>query len=611
MDLPSDIGYMTINLDAIIALADSSDSGSEPDAMQALGTVTLTPTVTSPIWDYADECVILLSTITCQLTASGLQTLDGQPVNIVAPNQSALADQSWMWTLTAKPAKSQSWVPFTTTFTGKPGDEANIGNPALSNVAVPASMRPVILLSTQDASLVPKTAQDGDMWVAADSGEIGSVQITGGTVTLEPLGSIKGASGDVTPAAQAALAGAESAQAAAALSASQAQTFAATTQTLQDSAVSALVGTVPSATNTALMGRFVGRTIHHDFRPMADTAALSGVASDTGQVFYRPSSRPEWQVVSGRAVPIRPSSGTTYAYLGLDAELPLSGIGAQAMVHADDLGGGAGGNGFVLLLADTHYTNGAQKMRAHLNMGYGNGTIGTWSLTVNLTGSAFVGVASGHWAVRPVGEVFTVGVTLHADTATIMLPDGQVASVTDSRLTEVSATAAVWESVDNTTDSTGALTSFVDVWAVTDQAERAAGPFGLPDMVKALWFSAPRGWGGQLTTDLALGGTQVLGDPVDLQSGPTGKQLFVVTVPVNQADSAWVYAWISTPGGAAVLPQKPLTWQQGTGYATFIWLHQGDTPGETFPQCTLKVSCSTAASAIVSSRYMGWVSIPL
>jgi hypothetical protein len=50
-----------------------------------------------------------------------------------------------------------------------------VGSPAVSDLALPGTARPVILLTTQDVSLLPPTAIAGDLWFATDTNELGVV----------------------------------------------------------------------------------------------------------------------------------------------------------------------------------------------------------------------------------------------------------------------------------------------------------------------------------------------------------------------------------------------------------------------------------------------------
>lgn len=174
MDVPSQVGFLTVSLSGLLPTTDSSDSGSQPDAAQILGRVTLTPSV-SEVWAYTSATLLVLTPILCQLTTAGLVAADGTPVRVIAPNQAELSNQSWTWTLEADPAATQSWTPFRTSVTGFAGDTVQVGDPGLSDLALPVTTRPVILLSTQDVSLLPPQAIAGDLWFATDTNELGVV----------------------------------------------------------------------------------------------------------------------------------------------------------------------------------------------------------------------------------------------------------------------------------------------------------------------------------------------------------------------------------------------------------------------------------------------------
>ena len=101
INIPTNAGYGTVVGQFILAYGDSSDSGSEPDAIAASGSVIFTPS-TGRIKDATaspNAVTILPAQVECQLDADGyiLGYSGHQGVNLIATDDTDLNPVDWTW----------------------------------------------------------------------------------------------------------------------------------------------------------------------------------------------------------------------------------------------------------------------------------------------------------------------------------------------------------------------------------------------------------------------------------------------------------------------------------------------------------------------------------
>lgn len=153
-DLPGTLGYLTVTGRGVIATADSSDVGDQPDMVMALANVRFEPTLSvSALVSLADDMFILPQKITATLNSDGrlVPPADGVSsapsvsapthLQLLAPNQSSLNYTGWQWLATLTPIAPQNWQPFTCRFSGEPDEEVSLAQ----KIAAQAAATPGVL----------------------------------------------------------------------------------------------------------------------------------------------------------------------------------------------------------------------------------------------------------------------------------------------------------------------------------------------------------------------------------------------------------------------------------------------------------------------------------
>ena len=136
MLLPSSVGFMTVRAQAIEVLADSIDTGSEPDGRAIVATVEFAPSFRGALTVIPDNVIVVPTSITCTLNADGklIPPSDGEDTAgtaaadlfLIAPQQSSLSNQNWTWTATFRPIGTPKWTAFAIGFSGAPAEIVNL-----------------------------------------------------------------------------------------------------------------------------------------------------------------------------------------------------------------------------------------------------------------------------------------------------------------------------------------------------------------------------------------------------------------------------------------------------------------------------------------------------
>jgi hypothetical protein len=149
VDVASDVGYLTVVAFAAEALADSTDSGLQPDMLPLESTVVLAPVNLPRDRPYAvainDQQILLPRAASCRMTGGILYPpndgSDAKPgdviagnggVQVVAPQQAALDLANWYWEAQFQPPAGARWKTFTINFTGAPGDTVSLADAAVT-----------------------------------------------------------------------------------------------------------------------------------------------------------------------------------------------------------------------------------------------------------------------------------------------------------------------------------------------------------------------------------------------------------------------------------------------------------------------------------------------
>lgn len=102
-ELPTNISYGTVTGRFLLAYADGSDSGSEPDGAAASGNVFFVPSVNMVKDSTAspDPVTILLTTVQCTLDSEGylLGPAGTRGVRLLATNDTDGTPVNWKWTV--------------------------------------------------------------------------------------------------------------------------------------------------------------------------------------------------------------------------------------------------------------------------------------------------------------------------------------------------------------------------------------------------------------------------------------------------------------------------------------------------------------------------------
>ena len=124
-----ELGWLTVTAAGIFGMADSSDAGGDPDYIPVVGTVTISSTLSKPLYIAATGQFLAVSSVTAILDSDGELSYDGiKTVRIIAPQWAGLSNTAWKWEATVKPGAGQSWGAFTVQFTGHPGDVVNLAS---------------------------------------------------------------------------------------------------------------------------------------------------------------------------------------------------------------------------------------------------------------------------------------------------------------------------------------------------------------------------------------------------------------------------------------------------------------------------------------------------
>lgn len=119
-DIP--FGWFSITAKGVLGLADSGDSGSTPDYIPVVGTVTFFPSFAKPIKIVSQNAFLAISGAQATFDSDGELSYDGvKGVRLISPQWDDLSDNAWTWKAQVRPGPGQSWEGFDATFTAAPG----------------------------------------------------------------------------------------------------------------------------------------------------------------------------------------------------------------------------------------------------------------------------------------------------------------------------------------------------------------------------------------------------------------------------------------------------------------------------------------------------------
>lgn len=209
-NVPPSIGFITVDARGIVAFADSSDPGNEPDAAPMVGEVSFAPQIGSkPIVAIGEtpKTFLAINSVTAGLDSWGRlrPPRDGQGneldemgnLRLVAPDQpSSLSVYGWTWIATFRPGPGQTWSGFSVEFKGAPGTTIDLVELYLTdNANSSGGFTPVIHVvpGPWDPSMpIPAGVSSGEYVLDQSTGNVYLIESP--TVST-PLANIKGPQG--------------------------------------------------------------------------------------------------------------------------------------------------------------------------------------------------------------------------------------------------------------------------------------------------------------------------------------------------------------------------------------------------------------------------------
>lgn len=201
------------------------------------------------------------------------------------------------------------------------------------------------------------------------------------------------------------------------------------------------------------------------------------VLADSGQTWYQypPSGNQAMQVVSGKLSNLQ-ASGVAAGYQQFDLGAPVTRIGADVVFGSYTTDTGV----FAILVWKTlHNSAPIPDSNLHLSLSPTHWILGTWAATV------FTQVKSGTFASALTADGATshhLEVILRGTTATIFLPDGSIATVTDAAIGATPGQIACFETYAGEA-STDSKASALAVWADASSLAGAKPPDSTSDLL--------------------------------------------------------------------------------------------------------------------------------
>lgn len=315
----------------------------------------------------------------------------------------------------------------------------------------------------------------------------------------------------------------------------------------------------------------IGPTVRTDFRTRPDGPAP--VAGDDGvPVVLTPATGPAaFTVTGGRLVSGVNGDTAKAAYWTQDAGGEVHRIGGEF-----PFGAGTDAGSAVFLLLEDHFPEPYALPDGPLHFVI---TPAQWTFGV-CEGGAVVQLASGTFRtpLAQDGTVHRAEARRDGATATLLLPDGTTAVVTDSRIASIPGTHAVFEVYRNTPE--GATAAFVRFWADTDAVPLGGtAPSDTARIVSALGATPTAGAKHAPALPITIPGsmTNVHPELTTTATVPASGKLLVTL-------SAWISANAGTTYWALYNGANPLLWRAVADGATerlvtLVHVVAGLTPG--------------------------------
>lgn len=154
-NVPDEVGWITVSGKGLLALADSTDPDSRPDARPMNGEVILSAVdLDGPVVALTSSTIVPIGTITAGFLEGELRPpkngekgeLDPEgALNIVAPLQDELSHVGWLWEAWVKPGADAGWPEFRIRFTGAPGETVDLAQELIRQiVSSPGTVLPPV-----------------------------------------------------------------------------------------------------------------------------------------------------------------------------------------------------------------------------------------------------------------------------------------------------------------------------------------------------------------------------------------------------------------------------------------------------------------------------------
>jgi len=171
-DVLGSLTYLRVTAKHGLAVADSNDTGDQPDWIPSTANVVISPIGLDKPFVIAGNPaqIITPTTITCKMVggmlygpANGQNIVTGEtpalPVDILNPLDGGLSDVGWAWSASFTPSDpNQQWAPFTIVFnqaTEDDGITVNLATAALMPVNTKSTPVPIIWPVTGDGTNAP------------------------------------------------------------------------------------------------------------------------------------------------------------------------------------------------------------------------------------------------------------------------------------------------------------------------------------------------------------------------------------------------------------------------------------------------------------------------